>query len=275
MSMLTSNAYDPDEPEGPRPASGTYVSRKDIIIIVCVLAVLAILFTPIFKLMEGNAQNSVCVKNLTNIKTAMGLYLTNNDGRYPPAYVEGDNRSPVQFDGMTNNWASVVSPYRSSFGSFTCPTAKRDENSPTQNSEPGQLPIQLSYGFYRARATQPDALVTDPATAILVAETINHGASGSFNPLPFITSDDKEVPLDGFLIGWDDSNFEFKHETSAVTRLAFANVRDGKFGSGEAKTRHDKHINALTTGGNLKHLTPSQSFVERTGNRLTGAWEAR
>ncbi|MES1147495.1 MAG: hypothetical protein ABUL49_01965, partial [bacterium] len=100
MSMLTSNAYDPDEPEGAKTASSTYVSRKDFIAIAIILVVLSILAMPIYKYLERQAQDSTCVKNLTMIKNAIGLYVTNNDGRYPPAYVEGDNKSPQLFDGV-------------------------------------------------------------------------------------------------------------------------------------------------------------------------------
>ena len=82
-------------------------------------------------------------------------------------------------------------------------------------------------------------------------------------------------PVDGFIIGWDDSNFAFKFETTAVTRLAFKNVDDGKFSSNDADSRHKGHINALLVGGGLHHLVPRDSFTEKTGNRLTGFWEAR
>lgn len=276
MSLLTNNAYDPDEPEGAKSASGTYVSKKDAVIVTIILAVLAVLFWPIYQMLRANALNAECVRNLTSIKNAIGLYQTNNDGRYPPMYVEGDNRSPLIFNtGIPNTWASVVSPYRSSFGSFTCPEAKKEENVMVQNGESGKGDIALSYGLYRARALQPDALVSDPNTAILVAETSNYGANGSYNPLPFITSDDKDVKFDGFQIGWDNSNFAFDYQTTAVTRLAFGNVADGKFGNDKATTRHSKHINALLVSGQLHHLTPRDSFVDRTGNRLTGPWEAR
>jgi len=276
MSLLTSNAYDPDEPEGAKSASGTYVSKRDAAIVGVILIVLTGLFWPIFQMLKANALNAECVRNLTSMKNAIGLYQTNNDGRYPPMYVEGDNRSPYLFNnGVPNTWASVISPYRSSFGSFTCPEAKKEENVMVQNGESGKGDIPLSYGLYRARALQPEALITDPNSAILIAETSNYGASGSYNPLPFITTDEKDVKVDGFAIGWDNSNFAFNYQTTAVTRLAFTNVSEGKFDGDKPGTRHSKHINALLVSGQLHHLIPHDSFVDRTGNRLTGLWEAR
>ncbi|MES1227334.1 MAG: hypothetical protein ABUL72_01605, partial [Armatimonadota bacterium] len=151
----------------------------------------------------------------------------------------------------------------------------KDENVAVQNSDATKGDLKLSYGLYRARVLQPEALVSDPNSAVLVAETSNHGSNSSYNPTPMITSNDKEVEADGFIIGWDNSNFGFTFESSAVTRLAFSHVADGKFGGKDADTRHDKHINALLVGGNLHHLSPQDAFVERTGNRLTGLWEAR
>ena len=227
--------------------------------------------------MMKESENTRCIRNLTAIKGAMQVYSANYDGRFPPLFVEGENRSPKMINGVPNTWATVIAAQMTtSFGGFSCPSAKAEENTPTLTDPAySKENLQVSYGMYVPRAGRPDMEVSDPSTAVLLAETANFGVRKTFDVYSY-RDNKSEVPYDGMSVGWDTSNFGFDARlTKSVTRLAFYNTEKGNFNSNAAETRHAKHNNYLSVDFNLRKLTPSQAYVTTSGNRLTGIWEAR
>lgn len=277
MILFSSISHDPDEPEGSKSSGSKYVGRKDMIIIACILGVLGLLFKPVYDNLKKNSEYTLCVRNLTAIKSAINEYASQFDDRIPPLYVEGDNRSPLLVKGVPNVWASVIAPYMSkSYGGFTCPTAQKGEHTIVQNNPLyGDKDLQLTYGLYAGLAARPISELTDPSNAIAIAETNNHGSGKTYNPMPLITSKDEVVPVDGMMIGWDNSNFKFDEKTESVTRLAFRNTEEGRFNNADVEGRHKNSINVLMVNGTLHKISPNDAYVQRSGNRLTGFWQAR
>ena len=276
--ILTSNAYDPDAPEGAKPRGSDYISIKDVRWIALIVIVLAVLGYPIYDHMRLDSQKTICRRNLGAISKAISSYAEIFDGRYPPLYAEGDNQSPYLENGKPVTWASVVSPYMpKSYGSFTCPSGTTDEGTPIDVQKDGAtIAVLLSYGMYVPLATRPVQEVARPEGTILVAETSNHGARDTYSPVDFQNSKSQVVPFNGFLIGWNNSNFEWNAESKRVTHLAFYDTGNGVFDDAKTKGRHGDFIYSLFADGHYGHLTPSMTAVANdSGNKLEGLWASK
>jgi hypothetical protein len=185
----------------------------------------------------------------------MGLYATDHDDRLPPVYrTEGDNMTPGLGETTGRPWTYVsdIVLQMSDRANFVCPSAKPDEIVQNEHPQSGTKLIPSTYGMYQPYGTALRSSIPDPGQTIILAETSNHGAQGSFDPMPF--------KYDGFVIGWNDANDHPTSSTNAVTRLAFRGVTDGKF-SEETQSRHDSGIHAVTANGQLLTLKPTDSRV--------------
>ncbi|MBX3110605.1 MAG: hypothetical protein KF857_01235 [Fimbriimonadaceae bacterium] len=275
--ILATEAYDPDAPEGSKPRGSDYISGKDLRWIALILVVLAALGYPIYNHMREDSQRTICKRNLSAISKAVIGYAEVYDGRYPPLYVEGDNQTPYLDKGKPIVWASTVSAYMSSYGTFTCPAASKEEATHihTQTKDgPGEA--DLTYGMYGPLATRPEQEVARPESTVLVTETANMGARKTFAPVDFQNSKSEVVPFNGFLVGWDNSNFTWDEKTKYVTHLAFYDTADGVFEDDKTPARHGRTIMCLYADGSLGRLVPSNAMVTNDGGGgLSGLWASR
>jgi len=276
MILMSSGEYDADQPEGSRSTGGQYVSKKDAKWILIIIAVLGAIFYPAYVSLKAQGEKAMCSTNFQAMYKAMTLYAQNYDERIAPIYEVGENGSPALIDGRPVVWATTIQPFMSERQTFTCPSSHPDEHTVVHShSDITPDPIHLTYGIYRALDTVSLADIPAPDLTILISETSNHGSQGSYNPIPFTTLNDEEVPFDGFVIGWDDSNFRFTSETKAVTRLAFRNTADGDFMKPGVQGRHGKSIQAVFADGHLEQITPDNALLKRKGaSELDGLWRA-
>jgi hypothetical protein len=267
-------AYDPTAPEGASSAGSQYMSKKDVRNILLVIVVMLLALFPIYRMMEKNSEKTRCRQNIQAIFAALSQYATEYDERFPAIYAMGGENEPLlDRKGMPFTWAGVISQYMNKRQSFLCPTAIADEaeavasmrkDGPEQelkkHPEGSEL---LTYGMYLAYNAFPITQVENPNNTVVVAETSNMGARGTFDPMPFKDSSGAVVPHDAFSIGWDNSNTAPTNTSTAVTRLAFYNAKGGEFKS-DGEARHDIGIHALTASGSLVILKPDSAFYNHT-----------
>jgi hypothetical protein len=270
---LDKDRYAPDAPEG-ESRGGGYVSRKDVKWIAATLIVLAIVFVPIWNTLREQSERQRCRQNMKAMSEAIAQYAIDNNDRFPPAYNMSDTDAPGLGYAYPATWATHVQPLMNPRASFRCPSAGEDEVVNVLAGEPGKPPIDLTYGMYKGLSAVPSGMVPNPGEVVLLAETANNGAAGSFNPVPFRDAGGKVVTSDGFLIGWSDSNLLYGDQSETVTRLAFRGTQDGTFDGPDVRGRHGKIIHAISAEGGLIQLTPSQAKVDYLYPTLRGRWWA-
>jgi hypothetical protein len=265
--MSENSTYDASAPEGASPQGTQYLSKRDAKWLLIITIILVIGFIPVYLHMRENARRVTCTKNMGGIMEALMLYATDNDSQLPPMYEADGNREPsVGSDGNAITWVSLISPHKSTRISFVCPSADVTEYAYSASYD-GTEAIASTYGFYGAYAGQNLELIDNPDGIILLTETANGGANGTFDPLPF-----KSSKNDGMIIGWSNSNLEPDEQTKAVTRLAFKNTDKGSFGG--KMGRHDL-INIAITASRQKTIIKSESIgteYNRSKYTLSGYW---
>src|ERR1041385_6092855 len=97
----------------------------------------------------------------------------------------------VDSQGQPATWASVVSGYMNRRSNFLCPSATADEaaivasgrdNAPGQGLKPHPAHTELlTYGFFGAYSTYPISQVENPNQVVIIAETSNLGAHGTYD----------------------------------------------------------------------------------------------
>jgi hypothetical protein len=260
-----------DVPEFDERSRSAYLSRKDVRVLAVVAIVLVLLMMPVYCVLKDQRDEHVCKQNLGHIFKAMGAYIEANDGRFPPAFVVGEKGEPQLFDGAPYTWMSLAHPGLSARASFLCPAAGESETILNLHPEADKPHFRSAYGLYVPWATANSSLVSDPNTAVLVAETSNHGAENTFNPVPFSNG------VDGMTVAWDTGNFEVARDSEYVTRLAFPSTRGGDFRK-DGPARHGDNIFLLTMGGQLLSLKPNGARLRRlgaSGDEIVGHWAVR
>lgn len=260
-----SQHYDADAPEGSNELGSQYVSKKDWIWILAAIIVLAIVFAIVSPSMKKRADESNCKSYMNAIASSISQYAVMNDG-LPPLFAVGENESPALLEGKPVVWASVIPPLPKG-AKFTCPATKPGESvrvngksiesSMFQKDDKILNHIDLSYGMFSALSARKTTDVANDDQTILIAETANHGASHTYNPLPFTLENKTEVPFDGFAVGFNDSNGLPTSESKFVTRLAFPNTKDGEFNDKSENARHGKNVFAIFVDGHLGRLVPT------------------
>ncbi len=267
--MSENTAFDPSAPEGSKgPGGGQYMTRKDFKIIVIITIVLTIAMIPLYLIMREKAYKATCVKNINGMMETLMIYSAQHDDRYPPLYYTDDKGQPdISKDGIAYTWISDIFPLKADRIDFTCPTASAEDIAYSANPK-GGAPIPSTYGFYAPYASYSTELVENPDTVVILAETSNHGANMSYDPLPFTGK------YDGFVIGWQNTNdcVESNDGIHSVTRLAFPGTQDGKPDLGIG--RHDKTIYGISASRLRLTLTPKDMATEYNPAKslLTGHW---
>ena len=284
--ILTTGQYDADTPDGDKGYQSQYITKKDAIRIGIVLVVLIILFIPVYRIMKSNGDKTVAKRNLRGAWFAMGIYSEGYDQRYPALFQEGENGAPYLENDMPVVWASQLSGLLPSGVDLKDSAADDSEVCRVNGtvldtkSGPGKTEvdfIELTYGMYAPLATRPTSDVLNPSSTVLVAQTSNSGARGTFNPLPFRRSDGTVVPFDGFMVGWDTTNRDFYdigalEDANSVTRLAFFDTEDGEFEGSNAEGRHGRSIYTIHVDGTLGEISSSDALIRKSGGRVTRHW---
>lgn len=274
MILLQTESYDPNTPEGAEPSAGSqYLSRKDVKWILLILVVLGIFMVPIYKVMLDGRNEHICRQNLSQVSKALGVYAEEHDGRYPPLFVTGSNGSPSLDDqGRAFSWISLLKDGMNTRSSFECPASDPSERTLNQPPSASDSTIASSYGMYAPYSAFSVAEIANPEQVVIIAETSNFGAKGSFDPLPYKTAEGKDVAADGFVIGFQDSNTDITRSSTKVTRLAFSDVPSGDFKT-HGTSRHSKGIWGLTASGEGVMLSPDSANIDLlTPGRPQGRW---
>lgn len=266
-------SFAPDEPEG-TPRGSAYVSGRDVKILAIVLVALIALLTPVYLHYKGESESSQCLANVNAMFKAVGFYTEDNNDRFPPAYVVGPGESPMLFDGKPFTWASLVVDRMNPRRSFRCPSADEEEVAVAAHPSSTKKSVPMTYGMYVAMSAAAINRIVDPSNTILIAETSNHGARGTYNPKPFVSPDGVESLVDGFLIGYDTGNQTPAATSEFVTRLAFRDSKSGPYGQ-KSTSRHSKGIHVLYASGQAGTIQPRAARLRRLGSDVVGLWATR
>lgn len=270
--MSENMPYDPSAPEGDDYGrSQQYVSKKDFRVIAVLLVVFCAAAFPIFRVMQKNAQRSMCKTNLGAIAEAINQYASVHDDRFPPVMRMAEGGVPqLGSTGLPYTWASDLAEFKNKRSSFRCPAA--DDTEVTQiEGQHGTL--DLTYGMYQPYGGLLRTVVPNPDQTILIVETSNHGAKGTYNPVPYKTSSGEVIPWDGFVVGWNNSNDLPDANSKLLTRLAYPDTSSGTF-TKETESRHGTGILALNCSGSvLKPIPPEEVNVRIKSGLPSGMWE--
>ncbi len=270
--MSQEQGYDPQAPEGAAPGHSAYVTRKDVKIVGIFLVILAVLSYPVFKVLVRYSERTRCTFNMKSLFDATSQYAIQNDEKFPPLYDTGPADEPMlQTSGAPYTWASTLKEYTSPRASARCPSALPEELSWTQDPKVAQRSYALSYGMFAPMGAFNRSQVEDPDEAVLIGETSNRGANGTYDPLPFLDAGGKPVPYDGSVIGWNNDNFDGNEKTKYVTRLAFPDTATANFKK-EGEGRHDDGTLVLTVSGHIRPVRPDAARVTRRYGNLYGVW---
>ena len=274
MILFQTETYDPNTPDGAEPSAGSqYLSRKDAKWVALILVILGLFAIPIYHVMLDGRNEHICRQNMSQVSKALGVYAEEHDGRYPPLFVTGSNGSPAHDEkGRSYTWVSLLKDGMNTRSSFDCPAADDSEKAHSQHPSDSSLTIDSSYGMYSPYSAFAIAEIANPEQVIIVSETANHGANNTYNPLPYKTADGTEVPNDGFVIGFNDSNTDITRQASHVTRLAFGDTAKGDFTLQKAG-RHSKGVWALTASGEAMMISPPTAALDLLiPGRPQGRW---
>ncbi len=269
---MSAAGYDPDAPEGARPAKSQYISKKDIIVIAIVLVVLASIMIPVYKRMKIDAQRKTCNENLHQIYSAMQVYSQSHDDRLPPTHAMTNVGAPLLMKGVPVTWATVIEGDLNARAGFGCELATPDEH--CRFSARGVEYKSSAFGMYAGMSSKVIGRLEDESGTIVLAESSNYGAGGSYNPVPLIDAQGIEIVDDGFLIGWDNApggNRAPSFMTQNVTRLAARYATEG-YNSATAEPRHAKGIAVIYASGQRGSILPHNGKVEVVGDTLKGMW---
>lgn len=278
--ILHTEAYDPTDPDD-RPKS-SYLTMRDVRVVVIALLVAAILLWPAVVKMIAARDKHLCKDNLGQVAKALLLYAEDNVGRLPPMYVQGDNFEPRQFNGKANTWITLIAGgVKNPHKTFKCPAAHDDEAA--KNEGPEGSVIESTYGIFGAVAAAPIDNIPNPGATAMVAETSNRGARDTYNPLPLKTKDGATVD-DGFVIGFDNSNFlptdsgmEVLSQAKFASRLAYYGTGKGTF-TKETLGRHEGGIHILFADSHIETVPALGAQIRRIagpGSDIVGTWAVR
>lgn len=266
----TNQAYDPNAVDGDSNRGSNYVTKKDFRVIVIGILAFTIMLIPIYKVLERNSEKARCAQNMAAIANGIGQYAALHDDRFPPLMRTAGDAPDLGEKGVPFTWASDVQEFMNARASFLCPTAKPEEIVQTESLNGGPLPV--TYGMYAPYSGFLRSQIDDPDMTIIVAETSNYGATGTYNPNPFKDAQGRNIPFDGFAIGLDDNNLYGTEASKFVTRLAFPGSANGKFEE-KGQTRHDGGIHAITaTGSASPLLKPNDAIITRRFGLPGGIW---
>jgi hypothetical protein len=270
MIPLGTQPYDAQSPEDERPTRSSYLSVRDLRQLGIILFFFFLLMIPIYDHMKRQSEQSRCNHNIKEIGSALNQYAGLQDDRFPPIYVTGQGHEPdLDAQGRASTFATLLAPYMSR-ATFQCPSAKTEEAVRTEDPASIELTMLTTYGMFAPYSAYPRYLITNPNQVVLLAETSNHGARKTYNPVPLTAPDGAVSPSDGFLIGFSEDNFD-PTGANAVTRLAFYDTAGGDF-TGAGGSRHAEGIFFLYADGHREMLPRQAATVRMLGDEPMGLW---
>lgn len=276
-------SHDPADEQDARERKSSILTKRDRnILLFIALPILGCMLYIGLRFVVRHGEKTRCASNFGAMSTALNLYQNEWDNQFPPAYMTGPNLEPITApnkngestmpypEGKPYTWISLLKEYMTVRNNFQCRSATAEENTLNANSD-GES-IVSSYGLYVGIAGRPLLMISRPGDVVAIAESSNMGARSSFDPHPFKDSSGTQVPVDGFLIGYDTGNYEFEAGlTKSVTRLAFPDTKSGKF-SKLGETRHDGGNHFLFADGHLGVLKPNAAKVRFLNDEIVGTW---
>jgi hypothetical protein len=271
--ILAVEAYDASEVEE-RPRSA-YLSRKDVRVILVLVAFFVLLMVPIYMVFKQGRDRHLCKQYIGQIFKAVQIYSIEWDNRFPPVYAEGPGGEPALLEpgNVPYTWMSLIQGGMSARSSFLCPAAGEEETVRNMHPEPEKEPFRSSFGMYRPWSAYNVSMVSDPDNSVLVAETSNNGARDTYDPVPFSHG------VDGIVIGWNNDNFRPNSESEYVTRLAFPETKGGRFRK-DGPGRHGDGIHVLYISGQYAFVKPNSAMVHfltagKIKTEMVGMWADR
>lgn len=272
--MSSGGAYDPDAVDDkPR---GSYLSKKDLRNLAAVLVIVFLILIPVYNHLKEDANKHRCAGNFKSMGDAMGLYMAENNDRFPPAYIQTADGFPLLQDGHPVTWAGIIRPYMPARYNFVCPSAHESEYTIAAHPTDRTQTLPMTYGMYVARSAASRSSMSNPGLSVLLSETSAFGARDTLNPVPF-AKDGVDLKYDGFLIGYDNTNLppsfaEPNTQALFVSRLAFPGTKNKEF-TETGPARHNKGNHFLYADGSLRTLPPTAARIERMGKeRMVGLW---
>lgn len=270
---MADTGFDPDAADD-RPARSTHITPREVKILGAVLILFAILAWPIYIALKEDSEKYQCGRNFGDMFKATGLYMADWSDRYPPAYATapGEREAPLlDASNRPFTWGSLIQRYARRPDTLLCPSAAREEAVRAQDPSTSARDLVMTYGLYVGVAGQPQAILKNPSTTVVISETADRGAGETFDPSPLRGVDGNPAP-DGFLIGYSNGNLEPDDSTFAVTRLAYRRSKSGRF-TADLPARHRQVNHYLFADGSIALLNAEAARVKMLGADLTGYWE--
>jgi type II secretory pathway pseudopilin PulG len=95
----------------------------ELLVVIAIIAILAAILFPVFAQAREAARKTACISNVRQLATAMMMYVSDNDGSYPPRMP-----NPPAGTGMpckpcrTIDWRPYAMPYVKNDQLFVCPS---------------------------------------------------------------------------------------------------------------------------------------------------------
>jgi hypothetical protein len=263
--------FDVDDPDDSPKSS--HISGKEIKVILLALVVIVIAMIPVYRQMYESRNKHLCKINFSQMSKALGLYATENDGRFPPVAVLAAPGVPLlDKAGHPFTWGSLIAPSMNSRSSLRCASASEAEIAKSESLDSADKFVDMTYGMYGVYGGYPIDNIRNREQAIIIAETANRGAADTYDPKPILGLDGKPEQDDAYLIGFDTDNWAPSTQTKSVTRLAFPETKAGLF-KPDGDGRHSKTIFVLTVGGAVKEITPDKARFKMLPNgESEGPW---
>jgi prepilin-type N-terminal cleavage/methylation domain-containing protein/prepilin-type processing-associated H-X9-DG protein len=110
----------------------------ELLVVIAIIAILAAILFPVFAQAKESAKRTACLSNSKQQGEALMMYLSDNEGVVPPAYMDSTTRTYYDV------WNQVM-PYTNNMGVFYCP----DRTQTGCTGDPGSKDASrcIGYGF--------------------------------------------------------------------------------------------------------------------------------